>query len=49
MNEEYSELDFFEFFFGTSPFDGMSEEEIEELLRQMNDDYDDDYQRNGRF
>jgi len=49
MNEEYSTLDFFEFFFGTSPFDGWTEEEIEEYQRQLNGDFEEDYQRNGRF
>jgi hypothetical protein len=46
--EDYQEY-LLERLFGTNPFDGWTEEEIEEYQQQLNGDFDEDDQRNGRF
>lgn len=35
--------------FGKNPFEGWTEEEIEEFFRLLNEDFDDDWQWSGRF
>ena len=49
--QEYHDclMEYYESLVVASPFEGLTEDECEELLRELNGDYEDDYQRNGRF
>ena len=53
MNDEkyvdYDKMEQLERLFGSNPFEDWTEEEIEELLKQLHDYFEDDYQWSGRF
>jgi len=41
--------DYYQRIFGINPFEDMTEEEIEELLRELYGDFEDDNRWSGRF
>lgn len=50
-DDEYMDylMEYYELLTGTNPFDNWTEEEWEEFMRQLNDDFEDDYQWSGRL